>query len=195
MHLRSFLLQFLRDVRSQKLRTFLTVFGIVWGTAAVTLLLAFGQGLEEQIIKSQKGLGENIVICWPARTSKAWAGNPKGRRIRVTEADIAMLRSQVPEIKAISGEFQDQKSGFKVGRKTLVPQISATSPVFAVMRNIIPQAGGRYLDRLDMKQRRRVVFLGNELKDDLFGDQPAVGHHISIGSVPFLVVGVMEKKS
>ena len=62
MHLRNYLRQFVRDVRTQKLRLFLTIFGIVWGTAAVTLLLAFGQGLHEQILVNQKGLGDAIVI-------------------------------------------------------------------------------------------------------------------------------------
>ena len=82
MALRSYLLQLLRDVRSQKLRTFLTLFGIVWGTVAVTLLLAFGEGLHGQLIKSMKGLGENIIIAWPSRTSKPWEGLPRGRRVR-----------------------------------------------------------------------------------------------------------------
>ena len=66
MHLRNHLRQFLRDVRAQKLRLFLTVFGIVWGTAAVTLLLAFGQGLHKQVAVSMKGLGDAIVIAWPS---------------------------------------------------------------------------------------------------------------------------------
>ena len=63
MYVRNYLRQFARDVRAQKLRLFLTVFGIVWGTAAVTLMLAFGQGLHKQIIVNQKGLGDAIVIA------------------------------------------------------------------------------------------------------------------------------------
>jgi phosphatidate cytidylyltransferase len=61
---KNYLRQFLRDVRSQKLRAALTLFGLVWGTAAVTLLLAFGEGLQERMIKNIRGLGENIVIIW-----------------------------------------------------------------------------------------------------------------------------------
>jgi putative ABC transport system permease protein len=64
---KNYLRQFLRDVRSQKLRAALTLFGLVWGTASVTLLLAFGEGLQERLIKNIRGLGENIVICWPAQ--------------------------------------------------------------------------------------------------------------------------------
>ena len=63
----SFIRQLLRDVWSQKLRTFLTVFGIIWGTVAVALLLAVGEGVHREQIKSFAGLGDRIVIAWPSR--------------------------------------------------------------------------------------------------------------------------------
>ncbi len=192
--LRNTLQQFLRDLRTQKLRAFLTLFGIVWGTAAVTLLLAFGKGFQQRIEVSFKGLGEDIVICWPATTSKPWNGLPKGRPIRVTEDDIAQLRLDVPEIAAVSGEYAELDQKFRVGRKVVVPGYVGTNPIFAVMRNMIPAAGGRFLDALDMAQRRRVVFLGDKLKGDLFGEADAVGHSVVIGGTPFLVVGVMQAK-
>jgi putative ABC transport system permease protein len=62
------------------------------------------------------------------------------------------------------------------------------------MRNIIPQEGGRFIDELDMEQRRRVVVLGNDIKGLLFGDKPAVGKKVYVGQSPFLVIGVMKKK-
>ena len=73
--------------------------------------------------------------------------------------------------------------------------MSATNPVFAVMRNLIPASGGRYVNDLDVDRRRRVVFLGDKLKQDLFGEADAVGRTVMIDNVPFLVVGVMEKKA
>ena len=69
MALGNYFRHFLRDVRAQKLRLFLTMFGIVWGTAAVTLLLAFGEGLQKRVVRAQKGLGDAIVIAWPMRTT------------------------------------------------------------------------------------------------------------------------------
>jgi putative ABC transport system permease protein len=194
MGLRNYLKQFLRDLRSQKLRSALTLFGIVWGTASVTLLLAFGEGLQERLIKNIRGLGDNIVICWPSRTSKAWEGLPRDRRIAVKEQDIAAIRQDVPEVAAISGEYSGGDKKFKVGHKVLVPGLTGANPVFAAMRNLIPQPGGRYVDDLDLDQRRRVVFLGDSLKHDLFGDSDAVGHYVMIDGVPFLVIGVMQAK-
>jgi putative ABC transport system permease protein len=71
-----YITQFLRDMRSQKLRTLLTLFGIIWGTAAVVLLLAFGKGIHAQNQKAMHGLGEAIVILWGGRTSQPFEGMP-----------------------------------------------------------------------------------------------------------------------
>src|SRR5512142_2976621 len=99
--------QLIRDVRNETLRTFLTVFGIVWGTVAISLLLAFGTGLHHQLIKSTAGLGDRIVIAWPGLTSIPFEGLGKGRRIRLTEDDIEAARKSTPLLKAISGEYQE----------------------------------------------------------------------------------------
>jgi len=194
MALRTYLLQLLRDMRSQKLRTFLTLFGIVWGTVAVTLLLAFGEGLHGQIIKSMKGLGENIIIAWPSRTSRPWEGLPRGRRIRVTDEELAQVRRDVPLLTQLSGEFASWNLRFKHGRKVLLPGVSGTNVEYADMRNIIAREGGRFVDQPDLDHRRRVVFLGDKLAADLFGVDEAVGHDVSINGVPFTVIGVMKEK-
>ena len=190
----SFLRQMLQDVRHQKVRTLLTLFGITWGTVAVSLLVAFGEGLEKRIRKNQAGLGENIVIAWPSRTSIPYQGLGKGRRIRLTEDDIELLRREIPE-GSFSGEMDRDTSAFRRERVRLTPQISANSPIFAVMRNIIPASGGRYVNDLDINRRRRVVFLGDKLKLDLFGEADAVGRTVMIDNTPFLVIGVMETKA
>jgi len=69
----------LRDIRSQKTRTVLTVFGIVWGTVSIVLLLGFGVGMGRQMSKNMHGMGEGIIILWPARTSISYQGLNKGR--------------------------------------------------------------------------------------------------------------------
>jgi putative ABC transport system permease protein len=190
----SFLKQMLQDVRQQKLRTLLTLLGITWGTVSVSLLVAFGEGLQKEIARQQHGLGENIVIAWPSRTSLPYQGLGKGRRIRVNDEDLEALRREIPEA-TFSGEFSRDKSAFRRERARLTPEISANSPIFAAMRNIIPAQGGRYVNDLDLDRRRRVVFLGDKLKQDLFGEDQALGKTVMIDNVPFLVVGVMEKKA
>jgi putative ABC transport system permease protein len=190
----SFLRQMLQDVRHQKMRTLLTLFGITWGTVSVALLVSFGEALQKRIVKNQRGLGENIVIAWPSRTSIPFQGLGKGRRLRVTEEDIQALRREIPEA-TFSGEYEREKSTFRRERVRLSPEMSANSPIFAVMRNIIPAAGGRYINDVDVDRRRRVIFLGDKLKKDLFHDEDAVGRTVMVDNTPFLVIGVMQEKA
>jgi putative ABC transport system permease protein len=190
----SFLRQMLQDVRQQKMRTVLTLFGITWGTVSVALLVAFGEGLQKRVVKSQRGLGESIVIAWPGRTALPWQGLGKGRPVKLTEDDLEALRREIPEAR-FSAEYSRSRSTFRRERVRITPSMSATSPVFGLMRNLIPSAGGRYVNDLDVDRRRRVLFLGDKLKHDLFGDADAVGKTVMVDNVPFLVIGVMEKKA
>ena len=185
--------QLARDLKAEKLRTFLTIFGIVWGTVAISLMLAFGTGLHKQLIKSTAGLGDRIVIAWPGLTSIPYEGLGKGRRIRVREEDLNAIRDTVPGLKAISGEYS---SNMKVlyGTKTLGVDTSGVVPEFGAMRNMIPQPGGRFIDAVDFNEQRRTAFLGNRLAKDLFGGEPAVGKMINVNQSPFLVVGVLQEK-
>ncbi|HEY3351591.1 MAG TPA: ABC transporter permease [Thermoanaerobaculia bacterium] len=192
--LREVLLQLLRDVRSQKLRTFLTVFGIVWGTVAVTLLLAFGTGLKKQMIKSTAGLGDRICIAWPGLTSVPYQGLGKGRRIRLVEEDVDAIRREAEGLSGVSSEYQTSMK-LHLDLKTWPVDVSGVSPEFGRMRNLIPDAGGRFIDPVDMAEQRRVVFLGDKLAKNVFGKpEDAVGKTVMLGSSPFLVIGVLKPK-
>src|SRR5437868_15259211 len=166
--------QLIRDVKSEKLRTFLTVFGIVWGTVAISLMLAFGTGLHKQLVKSTAGLGDRIVIGWPGLTSIPYEGLGKGRRIRIRDEDLSTLHGNVEGLRAISSEYSNNMK-IEYGTKTLSVDTSGVAPEFGAMRNMIPQSGGRFIDAIDYKEQRRSVFLGNRLAKDIFGSTPAVG--------------------
>lgn len=185
--------QLLQDIRSQKLRTFLTTFGIVWGTASVSLLLAFGGGLHKQLVKTAAGLGDRIVIAWPSRTSIPYEGMGKGRPIRATEEDLSAVQKAVPDLVGLSGEYGDSMK-IHFGEKTLMADVAGVNPVFGGMRNLIPQEGGRFLNERDMEDRRRVVFLGDQLAKDIFGEEKPVGQTLMVLNSPFLVIGVLVPK-
>jgi putative ABC transport system permease protein len=191
--LKEVLRQLLRDVRSQKLRTFLTVFGIVWGTVAVTLLLAFGTGLKKQMIKNTAGLGDRICIAWPGLTSIPYQGLGKGRKVRLMEEDIEAIRREAEGLSGISSEYADSMK-LHLDLKTWPVDVSGVSPEFGRMRNIIPQEGGRFIDPTDMAEQRRVLFLGDKLAGNVFGKDDPVGKSIMLGNSPFLVVGVLKPK-
>jgi putative ABC transport system permease protein len=186
--------QFLNDMRRQKLRTLMTTFGIFWGTCAIVLLFAFGKGITEAQLKSQKGIGENIAVFWPGITSKEFKGLPKGRRIRFTEDDVGLIKAKATTVARISPEYSRWSVTMKRGKQTFNQQVIGIWPEFGEMRNIIPEVGSRFINDLDIAQKRRVVFIGDRLKNDLFGSEPAVGETVLLDGVPFLVVGVMKSK-
>ena len=185
--------QLFRDVRAQKLRTSLTIFGIVWGTVAVTLLLAFGQGLHKQMIKNSAGIGDRIAIAWPSLTSMPFEGLGRGRRIRVREENIDAIRRQTPGVVAISSEYSDTLK-LHYGMKTVAIDCSGVDSSFGAMRNLIPQAGGRFINPIDVAEQRRVLFLGDKIARDIFGKAPAVGKTVLYAGSPFLIVGVLQEK-
>ena len=185
--------QLLRDTQSQKLRTLLTLFGIIWGTAAVSLLLAFGDGLQKNLAREAAGIGNNVVIGWPSRTSKPFEGLGKGRNIRLDEEDIEIIRQRANGLAAISGEYM---RGMKLqrGTKVLSVGVSGVEPEYSEIRNLIPDKGGRFFNYLDEDNRRRVLFIGDELAEQIFGKVPPVGQTVMLDGSPFLVVGVLQKK-
>ncbi len=193
MHL-MFIRQILRDMRAQKLRSGLTLFGIFWGTAALILLGAFGHGIHKHQEKQFKGLGENIVIMFPGRTSITYEGLPKGRGIMLRESDVALMKEQIPELQSASIEYQNWGVSVKRDRVRVSAQIAGVAPEFGTMRNVIPDWGGRFINDVDVEMRRRVCFLGNDLAVDVFGDEDPIGKVIEIQGVPFTVIGVMVEK-
>jgi len=186
--------QFFNDMRRQKLRTMMTMFGIFWGTCSIVLLFAFGKGLTEQQIKSQKGMGENIAIFWPGITSKEYKGLPKGRRIWPTENDVKLIKMKAENILRISPEYSRGNVMLKYGKNSTLRQIVGVWPEYWEMRNVIPAFGSRFINERDMKGERRVIFIGDKLKEDLFGEKDAVGKRILVNGTPFTVIGVMEHK-
>jgi len=193
--IRTTLSEFIRDLRAQKLRTFLTVFGIIWGTVAIIVLLAFGMGFKRQLAINMHGMGERIAVMFPGRTSKAFEGFGVGRPISFIEDDARLLKTQVKDIGMISAEYASNGTAIRVGDNITNTSVAGVYPIYSEMRNVIPAAGGRFINDLDMRDRRRVALIGDELKKLIFGESEALGKTIYIGQVPFQVIGVMEKKT
>lgn len=183
-----------RNISQQRLRTFLTVFGIMWGTATIIVLLAFGFGFKDQMSINMRGMGDQIVILFQSRTTKPFEGYGAGRQIRFREADAWYLQEQVQGIKDITPEYSTFGRQFRVGERAYTPNITGIYPIYGEMRNIFPQEGGRWISDRDVEEKRRVIFLGNKLKEFLFPDEEAIGRQVLVGEVPFTVIGIMEPK-
>jgi putative ABC transport system permease protein len=185
---------FRADAEHQTKRIALTVLAIAWGTLSIVMLLSFGEGLKRAFHKSKRGLGENIAILWPGATTKAFAGLPSGRAISFRDEDAALLQGRIPEIESLSREYA-KWVGVTNGRKTVNARVRGVDPCFGEIRHIIPQAGGRFLDEIDLDAKRRVIVLGDALATDLFGAEDPVGRSVQINQSSFLVVGVMQPKT
>lgn len=195
-HLMETLKEILSYLRQYKSRTFMTLFGLVWGTVSIVVLLAFGVGVQGSMSKNMHGMGESIAILWPGRTSVAWQGFNRDRYISFIEEDAELLRREIPEIRRISPEYSRWNAAVRYGEQINKPNVSGIIPEYAEMRNIQAEPGGRWIDDLDLKERKRVVFLGDELAKFLFGaGKPAVGEYVFVADAPFLVIGVMLHKN
>ena len=184
---------FRADLGHQTKRIVLTVLAIAWGTLSIVLLLSFGEGLKRSLARGSRGLGEGIAVVWPGATTRPFMGLPSGRPVPIKEEDPDLLRSRIPEIGLLSVEYA-RYVPIAAGTKTLNVRLRGVEPEFGAMRNLLPQAGGRFIDELDLVEKRRVVFLGEELARDLFGTEDVVGRTVQINQSSFLIVGVAQKK-
>jgi putative ABC transport system permease protein len=188
------LLLFTRASRVQRKRAMLTIAAIAWGSLSLMLMLSFGEGLKRQLYRSTRGMGHNLAVMWPGNTGLPWQGLPAGRRIRVGIEDVDLVASRVQGLDGVSGEIHNWRVTMVQGDNTVTGMVIGASPDYGRLRNQIPQSGGRYLNALDDRQRRRVVFLGDDLAGDLFGEQDPVGRTVTFDGMPYTVIGVMVPK-
>ena len=193
--LASFFSEFFTDLRAQKMRAFLTMFGIIWGTVTVIVLVAFGLGFQKQSMINMHGMGESISVLFPNRTTKPYEGFGIGREIHLTEESIDIIKAKSRDVASICPEYIRMETPVRFGKNITNPGITGIYPIYEYMRNIIPEAGGRFIDTLDVAGRKRVAVLGNEVKKFLFGDKDALGQTVFVGETPFKVIGVMQPKA
>jgi len=185
---------FLKASSLQRKRAVLTVAAIAWGTVAILMLLAFGEGLRHQMVKARRGMGENIAVWWSGETSKVWQGLPEGRRILARLDDLDYLRAKMPSATGILGEMTSWQTTLTWDSNTITGRVTGANWEYGELRHHYPQPGGRFFNAHDERDKRRVIFLGNQLAEDIFGDVDPVGEILQVANVPYLVIGVMQPK-
>ena len=186
--------EFLGDLKGQKTRTALTLLAMIWGTIAVVLLLAFGQGLKVAVSTGLLNAGEKMFMVWGGETSAIHEGLPKGRRIRLMPSDLDLIKRSISGVDVVSLSYGRNNTSLKHGDHKTSTYMEAVTPEFGELRHMDPAAGGRFLDSRDLEQKRRVVFLGNKIAGELFGADDPVGKLVTLDGLPFTVIGVMQKK-
>jgi putative ABC transport system permease protein len=185
---------FYRELKQQRKRMTLTIVALAWGTFSIVILLAFGEGLNRQMVKAFHGLGEGICIVDGGQTSKPYRGLGKGRPIFLKQEDIELLQTRVPGIEMISPENDRYSNTLTYGRKSVTKRVIGVSPAFEELRTYYPERDSRFVNPTDIENKRRVIFLGIKIKEALFGDEEAVGKTILVNAIPFLVIGIMQDK-
>ena len=174
-------------------RSMLTMLGIVWGIATVTLLIAYGSSFRNILVGGFNAFGKSVVICWPQQTSEQPGGQRAGKKVVIEQADVDMVKANAPLVKYVCRETVRRPGIAYQDRMVGTAAVRGVCPEYGEMRNEVPSEG-RWFNASDELERRRVCFLGGRIREQLFSGRPAVGETVAIGGVRFTVVGVMERK-
>jgi putative ABC transport system permease protein len=174
-------------------RTLLTMLGIVWGIATVTLLIAYGNSFRSILVGGFDAFGKSVVIVWPQQTSEQPGGQRAGKKVLLEQADLDMVKANASLVKYACLETVRRPGIAYQDRLVGTAAIRGVCPEYGEMRNEVPSEG-RWISASDEMERRRVCFLGGRIREQLFSGRPAVGENVEIAGVRFEVIGVMQRK-
>ncbi len=179
-------------IRRNKLRTALTALSVAWGILMLVLLLGAGTGLQNGVEYSFRDDAVNSLWIRARRTSLPFEGHPVGRQIHFTNGDYEYIRDHLPGVEHITGRFnlwgnlivsyQDKKSSFDV---------RSAHPDHRYLENTV-MLSGRFLNDLDLSQRRKVAVIGIRVAQFLFGRAEPLDKWLQINGIPYKVIGVFE---
>lgn len=183
-------------LKSNKMRTFLTAFGVFWGIFMLIIMLGSGKGLENGVYYGMGDFATNSVFVWAQPTSKAYKGFKQGRQYHFTNEDTRAILDHVPEIKLLAPRIQARGGngnnnvirGLKTGAFNIlgdVPDVNKIDP--------LGMQSGRFLNEIDLQKNRKVAVIGKRVKEVLFETgKEALGEYIKINGIFFQVVGVFK---
>ncbi len=183
----------LAQLWAQRRQHALTLVGILWGAAAVVLLLSFGSGFHSFLDLGFKKTGDRYVVAFGRYTTTELGGARPGRAIRLDREDLARVRAGVPSARFVAAEFQRGAVAARTPHRTRTAVLSAGTPELQYIK-VHRVSQGRFYEERDDRERRSVAVLGADLPAIYFADGNAIGRTIHIEGWPFEVVGVLRKK-
>ena len=182
-----------RGLVANKMRSFLTMFGIAWGILSIMLMVAAGEGLKLGQVHAQRTLGKDILIAFPGRTSTQAGGLRAGRRIFFELADIDAVRHDCPDIALLTPELGRPGVSIRSNYNSGSFRVTGALPFYQDMRSL-DLARGRFWTYGDEQSHQRVAVLGDEVRKQLFSGREAIGETIQVADFPYKVIGVLERK-
>lgn len=184
--------QTLAALWSQKLRSFLTMFGIVWGITSVILLVGLGIGFNRDQKQRMHGLGIDIAIIWGGKTGAQAGGYAAGREVRLLAEDADAIKQQCILIKGVSPELSHnvaEVSQYNAANAS----VHGVWPEYQEFRNL-HVAEGRQLTDEDERGGARVALLGDKIRQQLFPGKAALNQTLMLNGIPYTVVGLLPDK-
>ena len=193
MVLRDLISDVLRTLWVHKLRTFLTMFGIAWGIVSIVLMVAAGEGLRKGQEVQAQTFGKDVMIVFHGRTSMQAGGLHAGRLVRWQDRDIPPLAENSPDCKYAIPELEQDTVRAHSNYNNAAFTVTGSYPPFAYIRSL--QVGnGRFYDWADVREARRVAFVGTDAAKQLFPGRNPIGESLYLNAFPYTVVGVMTTK-
>ncbi|MBC5776016.1 ABC transporter permease [Pontibacter sp. KCTC 32443] len=184
--------EILGTMQKNKLRTFLTAFGVFWGIFMLVLLLGAGKGLENGVYNRFGSGAKNSIFVWSGKTAVAHKGMKPGREIKLTNEDLNAINHEVSNLNKIAprnrvmGEYT-----INYKKQNGSYQVFGAEPAFMEMNGERAHRG-RLLNELDEKEKRKVVVIGEQAATVLFGEQNPIGEYVNIRGMYFKVVGTFK---
>ncbi|MGB3199751.1 MAG: ABC transporter permease [Nodosilinea sp.] len=180
-----------KTLAANRLRSTLTMLGIIIGNASVITMVGLGEGAQRFVQAQLETLGPNVLFVVPGSRETRELGSLEVPRTLVL-ADAEAIAQQVPSVSAVAAESSGRQLVTFRNRNANV-NVVGVSPDFLTVRSF-EVARGRFINDLDMTRSAQIAVIGETLRERLFDNQPALGKQIRIGGVTFDVVGVLEKK-
>lgn len=183
--------QAMGSIIAHKMRSLLSMLGILIGVAAVISMLAIGQGAKKSIEKNLSNLGSNILTVMPGSRKSGGVALQQGKGSRLTVEDAESFR-YITGVKKISPGVNDRAQAV-YGAKNTNTTVMGTGVDYAVMKSSIP-VSGRFFNDIENTSRSKVALIGTTVIRNLFGDENPVGRKIKINKINFTVIGVLPAK-
>lgn len=182
----------LNALRINKLRSALTMLGIIIGVAAVIIMIAIGHGAQSRVEEQIKSMGSNLMIMLPGSTTAGGVRLGTGAQQRLTEDDAVAILREVAEVQTVAPTLRGTGQ-LVVGNQNWSTQIQGVTPEYFEARewNV---SSGRIFDQNDMSGAVKIVILGQSVARELFGDVDPINQVIRVRRVPCVVVGVLAAK-
>ena len=189
--MRELFLEIWTSVRRNKLRTVLTGFSVAWGIFMLVILLGSGNGLKNGVASNFRDYATNSIEIYGGRTSMAYGGYEKGRRIKLKTSDIEIIKREFPAVdEAIASSWNNSQKATYGNDYTSVA-IRGSMPAFMRLTGLRLKEG-RFVNETDIQQCRKVVVIDDATSELFFKGESAIGRQIKIGASEFTVIGVAE---